>query len=238
MGDSTDRADAYALYATALDVLANYLRGAGIETGTVTPAAGSMPGTSAVTSPSPAPTSAFGLGFGSPSSSKDRTIPGLDAYYAADALQDLLNLQNDVEKLKPNAAADLGVDLAYVELWGQRWQGVRFNWLGGHFFPGIDLRAADLRDSRWGTSSLAGAYLQCADLSGADLRGTNLTDADLRGANLTGANLQGAIVRRAHFDGAILTGASINNATGSANLKRAAAAPAAKWNQSACERNQ
>jgi uncharacterized protein YjbI with pentapeptide repeats len=174
-------------------------------------------------------------------------IPGLDAYYAADDLQDLLNLQNDVEKLKLNAAAGLGVDLAYVELWGQRWKGVRFNWLGGHYFPGIDLRTADLRDSRWGTSSLFGAYLKCADLSGADLRdtnlkdadlrGANLKDADLRGANLTRADLQDAIVTGAHFEGATLTGVTFNGA-GSAALKRAAAAPEAKWNLSACEKRQ
>lgn len=239
-GDATDRADAYALYATALDVLANYLRGAGIETGSATPAASGTPGTTAVrvTSPSPAPTSTFGLGYGTPSSSRDRTIPGPDAYYAADDLQYLLSLENDVEKLKPNAAGALGVDLSYVELWGQQWEGVRFDWLGGHYFPGIDLRAADLRDSRWGTSSLAGAYLQCADLSGADLRGTNLTDADLRGANLTGADLQGAVVTGARFEGATLTGVSINGVIGSASLKQAAAAPAAKWSLSGCEQDQ
>lgn len=239
-GDATDRADAYALYATALDVLANYLRGAGIETGSATPAASGTPGTIAdtATSPSPAPTSAFGLGYGMPRSSRDRTVPGLDAFYAADALQDLLSLESDVKKLKPSAAAALGVDLAYVELWGQRWYGVRFDWLGGHYLNGIDLRAADLGDSRWGTSSLVGAYLQCADLSGADLRYTNLTDADLRGANLTGTKLQGAIVTGAHFEGATLTGVSMNGVIGSAGLKRAAAAPAAKWSLSACEQNQ
>lgn len=239
-GDATDRANAYALYATALDVLANYLRGAGTETGSATPAANGTPATVAHTgtNPSPAPTSTFGLGYGVPPASRDRTVPGGDAYYAADDLQYLLGLESDVKKLKPNAAADLGVDLAHVELWGQRWYDVRFDWLGGHFFPGIDLRAADLRDSRWGTSSLAGAYLQCADLSGADLRHTNLTGADLRGANLTGAKLQRANVTGADFEGATLTGVSMNGVIGSAGLIQAAAAPAAKWNLSVCEQNQ
>ena len=240
MGDSTDRAHAYALYATALDVLANYLRGASIATVVATPSASSTPASTAagVTSPSPASTSNFGLGYGTPSSPRDRTVPGPDAYYAADALQELLSLESEVKQLKEDAAADLGVDLTNVELWGQRWQGVRFNWLGGHYFPGIDLRAADLIDSHWGTSSLAGAYLQCADLSGADLRGTNLTNADLRGANLTGADLQGAIVKGARFEGAILTGVSTSGVSGSADLKRAAAAPPPKWDQPACEQRQ
>jgi uncharacterized protein YjbI with pentapeptide repeats len=134
----------------------------------------------------------------------------------------------------------LGVDLSNVELWGQPWSGVRFDWLGGHYLVGIDLRSADLRKSRWGTTDLTGAYLQCADLSGADLRHTILTGADLRGANMTGADLRGANVSGADFEGAKLTDVKLSGAVGTAtglNAPTSARQPEASWNQPTCAHN-
>jgi pentapeptide repeat protein len=223
-----DRNDAYDLYTSSLDVLANYLRG----TSTSAPAEST---TSSGTSATPAAASAqafFGPGYGIP---HGQITP--DMIYAAQELEQLLSMRDQVNAL--NTGRSPGIDLSHVELWGQPWSGVRFDWLGGHYMAGIDLRSANLSYSRWGTSDLTGAYLQCADLSQADLRHTTLAHADLRGANLTGADLRDAAVTGAHFDGAILVGAHLKGIIGSATgLSRSATAESASsWSRSACYEN-
>jgi hypothetical protein len=183
-----DRLDAYDLYTNALDVLENYLRN---------PADVAAESTAEPTKPT-APSA--GLGFGRPN------IP-YDNKYAARELQNLLKLKPQIQELynsfevKPPAAA---VDLANVQLAEQSWAGIDFGWLGGHWFPGIDLRGANLTGSIWGASWLVGAHLQCANLEGADLRGANLTGANLSGAYLKGTDFTGANLEGTKLDGATL----------------------------------
>jgi hypothetical protein len=124
-----------------------------------------------------------GLGYGVPD------VPS-DNVYAAEELQGMMRLRSKVEALETDSF--VGVDLAEVQLRGQPWEGIDFSWLDGHYFLGIDLRGADLRNSIWGTSSLQKAYLQCADLDGANFTDTDLRGADLRGANVSDADFTGA----------------------------------------------
>lgn len=165
-----ERLDAYNLYTNAVDVLENYLRNP--------PQASTKPATEPEA----------GLGFGRPS------IP-YDNKYAARELQSLMRLKPEIQriwnslKVKPPSP---GVDLSNVELFGQSWEGIDFAWLGGRYFPGIDLRGANLRNSVWGKSILSGAHLQCANLEGASFRGANLIGADFRGAHLYQADFTGA----------------------------------------------
>ena len=165
-GSEGEREDAHSLYGAALDVLEVYLRN-GPEV--------------------PVDSAAEGRGYGYP------TVPA-ENYYAAGVLRELMLMKEQVVALGQSTPR---VDLSNVQLWGVNWPGIDFSWLGGHNFPGIDLREADLHDSVWGEinsegkargSSLAGAFLQCADLTGSELIGANLTGADLRGADLTGVD--------------------------------------------------
>jgi hypothetical protein len=111
---------------------------------------------------------------------------GVDVVYAADELETLLDMQQQVIGLKEGRPA---IDLSRTELCIQYWKGIRFDWLSSAYLWKIDLRGANLEDSRWGVAYLADAQLQCADLRGADLSDATLTGADLRGANLVGATL-------------------------------------------------
>jgi hypothetical protein len=152
----------------------------------------------------PVDTETEGLGYGYP------TVP-IDNMYAAGVLRKMMGLKQDVLGLG-GTAPDL--DLAHVQLFGVHWPEIDFSWPGGRFFPGIDLREANLRDSRWGEitkdgprgSTLTDAFLQCADLTRARLMGANLEGADLRGATLIDAKLMGAKLAEADLRGADLTG--------------------------------
>jgi Pentapeptide repeats (8 copies) len=205
-GGEEERREAYGVYNVALDVLENYLKNPPnrpIDSGEA--AAEAEPG---------------GLGYGEPD------VPP-DNEYAANELRAMMNLKADVELLgmEPNSPS---VDLSNVQLDGKSWAGVDFAWLGGgHNFPGIDLRGANLERSIWGTtpdspplllrlwpgvtpapdvpkkgSNLAGAHLQCANLGYAKLIGTTLKGADLRGADLSGADFTDADLREIRLDGA------------------------------------
>ena len=108
---------------------------------------------------------------------------GLDVVDAADEIKTLLG----------DGAANAGVrhsgpaiDLSSTELCYQYWVGARFDWLSSAYLYKIDLRGANLQDSRWGITNLTDADLQCANLYGANLSQANLTGARLRGANVTG----------------------------------------------------
>lgn len=179
-----ERRDAYNLYTAALDVLENYLRNP--------PDLPANPG-DATTAEAPA-----GRGYGIP------RIPP-DNRYAANELRAMMNLRMAVGKLgiAPRVLTPPpSVDLANVQLIGQSWAKIDFSWLGGHYFPGIDLRGANLSDSIWGNSTLDRAYLQCANLTNAIFTGARLNGADLRGTELTGANFTNAELEGARFDGA------------------------------------
>jgi hypothetical protein len=183
-----ERLDAYNLYTNALDVLELYLRNP------------PQAATEAAKEP------AAGLGFGRPS------IP-YDNKYAARELQSLMRLKPEIVKLQhsfedePPAPT---VDLTEVQLTQQSWEGIDFAWLGGHYFPGIDLRGANLKNSIWGASWLVGAHLQCANLEGANLRGANLLGADLRGAYLKNTDFT-----EAKLEGVMLEGATLSETKGS-----------------------
>jgi hypothetical protein len=193
--NTEDRLDAYDLYTNALDVLENYLRNPADAAAELT-----AEPTKLTAEPTKPTAQSAGLGFGRPN------IP-YDNKYAARELQNLLRLKPQVQKLynsfevKPPAP---GVDLANVQLAEQSWAGIDFGWLGGHYFPGIDLRGANLTRSIWGASWLVGAHLQCANLEGADLRGANL-----KGANLSGAYLKGTDFTGANLEGIKLKGATL-----------------------------
>jgi Pentapeptide repeats (8 copies) len=168
------------LYTSALDVLELYLRN---------PPEASTEATQKLA----------GLGSGHP------RIP-YDNKYAAKELQSLMNLKPVILDLqgsfevKPPAPT---LDLSNVQLTGQSWPKIDFAWLGARFFPGIDLRGANLMGSIWGESFLEGAHFQCANLNGANLRGARLVNADLRGADLNGTDFTGA-----KLDGVMLDGAT------------------------------
>jgi hypothetical protein len=193
-GSNRDQVDAHSRYASAL-----YIIGAFIRTTTVA-GAGSK---------------SWGPGYGIPPGSAEVT-------YAGNELQRLID--NHAIVVTFPLGASFGLDLSNAQLYGMPWKGIDFSWMEGHFFDGIDLRAAILTNSKWGGSSLKHSYLQCAHLQGstfggnrrasmenADLRGADLggahIDADLRGARFEGANLNNA-----HFDGSILEGVDLSNA--------------------------
>jgi hypothetical protein len=186
-----ERLDAYNLYTNAADVLENYLRNP--------PQASTEP---ASTKPATKPEA--GLGFGRPS------IP-YDNKYAARELQNLMSLKPEIQKLRNSLnvkTPSTGVDLSNVQLFGQSWEGIDFAWLGARYFPGIDLRGANLRNSVWGASILNGAHLQCANLEGANFRGAKLIGADLRGAHLYQADFTGATFTDAEHKDIKLDGAT------------------------------
>jgi Pentapeptide repeats (8 copies) len=117
------------------------------------------------------------------------TLPRqLDVQYAADELQNLLNLKARFMMLQAGSEPP-AVDLSYAELCDQYWFKINFEGLSGANFPGIDLRGSNLQWSRWGDAYLGGAQLQCADLRHADLSRATLIRADLRGANVADASL-------------------------------------------------
>lgn len=110
----------------------------------------------------------------------------LDAVYAADELEKLINMTQGAGGLRENSVA---IDLSNTELCQQPWAGIRFDKLSYAYLWRIDLRGANLQNSKWGTAYLAGARLQCADLRGADLSRATLRRASLRGADVAGAQL-------------------------------------------------
>ena len=159
----------------------------------------------------------------------------LNVTYAADELAQLLTDQSQASAVSKQLKLSMpAIDLSYVELCGQYWLNVRFDWLGGRFMMGIDLRSANLAGAHMAGAYLAGAHLQCANLSGADLRGATLTGADLRGANLSGARFgtlsRGRLVnvslRTWQLEGVVGTARGLTMA---ANAR----SPAASW-QSVC----
>jgi Pentapeptide repeats (8 copies) len=195
--DLRTRQTAYDAYATSLDVLAEYIR-------------------SGTTGTSPS----FGPGYGIP-----RTQQPLSVVYATDELRLLLGMSSDVRNIA--SSEEPAIDLSHDELYGLPWSGVNIGWLSSAYMLKVDLRSADLANSRWSRSSfLVGAYLQCADLSGADFRGADLAGADLRGANISGADFAGAKLQSVKTDGAFGTAKGLN-----------AAHAASSWNQSSCSSN-
>jgi hypothetical protein len=195
------RDEAFNRYGTALQIFGSY-----IQDRSPVP-----------TVPSPGNTYGFGPGYGVPS----RGSTTIDLYYAARQLQKLLTAQDSARNL--HVRNTLTIDISNGELWGVDWTDIRFDWLSGVFLRKIDLRSADLADSRWGKADLENSYLQCADLRRADLRGANLTGADLRGADVDGADLTGA-----KLDGANLT-VLFGKAKGLSPGK-----PARSWNLETC----
>jgi Pentapeptide repeats (8 copies) len=155
-----------------------------------------------------------------PARDRDEYDVPKDVFYAAKELNQLLD--PDLGARVADMHGTVGVDLSLAQLTGVNWKGIDLSWLDGHWLPGIDLRAATLTKSRWGTSSLEDAHLQCANLEGASmanpdsteevLPGTSLLHADLRGANLTDADLRGADLRWARLGGADLTGVDLTGA--------------------------
>jgi uncharacterized protein YjbI with pentapeptide repeats len=150
-----------------------------------------------------------GAGYGVPKLSSEIT-------YVANELRFLLNLKDEVTDLP---GAKFGVDLSHVVLYSQAWGGIDFSWIS-HYSYGLDLRGANLTDSRWGTSYLRHSYLQCARLSGSvfglrksdgGFSNASLVEADLRGANLSGATVH-ADLTNAKLDGANLDGTDFTNA--------------------------
>lgn len=172
-GRPEQRDSARGAYITALDVLANYLRGNATEPADAIPAP-------------PSTAQDFGLGHGKPNGQQ----PPFDAVYAGDQLRELLKMAPAVKSLdghKPSPAIDLSKD----ELYGMPWSGISFDSLNKGYLRQVDLRMANLANSNWGNANLQHAYLQCANLTGADLRKADLTGADLRGANVEDANFAG-----------------------------------------------
>lgn len=173
------RKDSYDAYTTALTVLAEYLR----------------EGSSSVQS------SAFGPGYGNigqlvSSGQYDASV------YGADEVRSLLWMSADVRAISGGSAPS--IDLSHDELVGMSLAQIDLSWLSSAFLSYIDLREANLSYSHWGPqTTLAHAYLQCADLSHARFTGANLAGADLRGANLTGAVFTGANLTGVKTDGAV-----------------------------------
>lgn len=74
------------------------------------------------------------------------------------------------------------------------------------------IRAALLSRSRLTDATLHDASLGSADLRGADLTRADMTRADLRDANLTGARLEGALLLDAVLEGAVFSDADLRGA--------------------------
>jgi uncharacterized protein YjbI with pentapeptide repeats len=187
------RRDAHGLYSASLLIVQNYLR-----SGKVTSARPKTPA---------------GEGFGFPKLASDTAHAGRE-------LQALLELKDQVQRLNlGQQVRKPGVDLSHVVLYGQNWRRIDFSWVN-HYSLGLDLRGADLRQSRWGTSYLGSSHLQCAILTdavfglekpGGGYFNASLVSADLRGANLSGAKLH-ADMTNAKLDGANLAGADFTQA--------------------------
>ena len=210
-----ERRDALSLFRATLDILASYVKDP-------VRASDQPPPPSDATSPT------FAMG--------DPLLPR-DVYYAASAIEVMLgqksvfyDVRGDSGDLPESDRQLPALDLSQAHYYGVPWDGIDLAWLGGKYFQGVDLRRASLGGSKWGDSSLKGAFLRCAtltvarfstslpnrtDLRDADLRRANLTNADLRntdlrgasleGANLIGAKLKGAWVTEADFTGAKLS---------------------------------
>ena len=112
--------------------------------------------------------------------------PPITAIYAAAELKKILQMGPNINAIHGRPAT---IDLALVALRGVDWTDIRFDWLVAAYMAKIDLKGADLADSRWGHATLTGADLQCADLKGANLSQANLTGADLRRADLRDVKL-------------------------------------------------
>jgi hypothetical protein len=205
-------ADVYDDYTTALQILSGYLN---------------SHSQTYITAMSTAKTTKpFRLGYGMPPS------PGipLDIIYAADQVTYLLNskMQSNVTRLN---AGEPTIDLAHDELFGQPWPGINFRWISA-WLVGIDLRGANLEQSKWGKDShLSYSYLQCANLGGA-----KFGQADLKYVDLRGANVQGADFSSAHIEGANLTQV-YGKATWPRQLGNVTSLPVQAWHQDACLRN-
>ena len=89
-----------------------------------------------------------------------------------------------------------------MDIWCDRWKGLR----------GADLRGADLSDAVLYGADLRGADLRGADLRSANLRSANLRSANLRSADLRSADLRGADLSRADLSGADLSRADLSDA--------------------------
>lgn len=173
--------------------------------------------------------SEFGHGYGVPPK------PGMprDVIYAANQVHFLLS-RTMLKKVRALHAGQPAIDLANDELYGQPWDDGNFGGIPV-FMTGVDLRGADLAESRWsGLSTLLGSYLQCANLQGAVFGRANLRDAHLNGAYVEGAD----------FTKAKLQGVTATVVYGRAKwpwrLKGMTVLPAKKWSphtQSVCLQN-
>jgi uncharacterized protein YjbI with pentapeptide repeats len=143
-----------------------------------------------------------------------------DVYYAAGDIKAMLDrkalfyeVRGEPGELPESDRGLPGLDLAYVHLYGVNWKGIDVAWLrGGKYFPSVDLRRAELSDSKWSGSTLKGAYLRCAVLEHAKFNPSDLRDADLRRAKLMHADLRNSDLRGAKLDGANLTDVKLDGA--------------------------
>lgn len=195
--------DAYSDYTTSLQALTVYLD-----------------------SHTPARTSSFGPGYGTPPASG---LPG-DLSYAANTLHDLIDMGNAQNISSTLHATPPIVNLSRVTLFNELLPGTNLSWVISDL-TGADLRGAILEFSSFSlTSNLEFSYLQCADLQGADFRGADLAYADLRGADVDNAN----------FSGANLTGARLTSLYGHATWPKGTRniiTLPGQFNQAACLRN-
>jgi hypothetical protein len=197
--DGTERSarDALSLYEGSLDVFENYIKNP-------------IPITASERLSQSADSK---LGVGRPD------VPS-DVLYAANDLRELLELtqQRAIHVLRklahlPKEDDQLpAVDLSNAQLYRKSWSTIDFSWLETNYSPNIDLRGANLTDSRWNGSTLSGAHLQCANLNHAHFNQASLVNADFRGANLYATDLRGADLEGADFTDARMVRVKVEGA--------------------------
>jgi hypothetical protein len=224
LGD--EQRDARAAYLATVDALENYI---GAWESVAAPTGGSEAPDPTSSSATPTTKGTATAAAGDPAARSDPPFVPKDVLYAFNELLRLV----DVERRDAARSIDAvpGVDLTGAHLPGVYAEGMDVSWLS-FYAPGLDLRAAKLRETTWGTADLRFAHLACArlygahfddpadgdtggagaDLTGADLRGANLMDSDLRGVHLDGADLRAADLRNADLRGADVTGARLRGA--------------------------
>jgi uncharacterized protein YjbI with pentapeptide repeats len=123
----------------------------------------------------------------------------------------------------PDLMPDLsGADLQSASLGGRHFPELAMPdgsiFIREHFFPGVNLSGADLRETRLSGADLAranfgGTDLRKADLSEAGLSGVVLSEADLSRATCNDADLRGAVLQRATLSYAALNGADLGGSS-------------------------
>lgn len=215
--NAQDQTDAANLYVTTTAIFETYLK---------TPA--EPPSSATPTVPLPVTASGENPPVGAPAVRPARLGTSLEHMYVAQQLAGLLNKHNQDLFHRFDNPRIVSIDLSYVELSRQNWPNVDFSWMSGAYLYGIDLRGANLTNSKWGAATLTAASFQCADLTNSKLIGAhlqdaklqhaNLHDADLRSADLTGADLTGAYLDGARFDGAVRVAGVIGARMGDGKL--------------------